>query len=1098
MIVLNRIRLINWYGFTNVTLPIGVFTLIAGKNGNGKSVLLDAIKYALYADTVFNKSTENTGKRTVSSYTRGLLDATATTFMRTAEKVPNVYTHIVLEMQNNELATSFILGTVIETSATNNTVTRRYVIEGKTLDEVEHTYKDNEKIMPYSAEQLQRVLGVKLLDVNDGMNYFTQRTGLRLNGKQLSSFRHKLRSIMSYNPDSKIDQFIRESVLETKPLDLSKLVEAKQNIDNLNTNFMTIKDEIQELEKVLELFDRLVTARNVLIADDIKITYKQFLAYQLEINQAEQKKDKEYLEMKQAEELEVQLTVSERDIEERLLKAKINLDSLDCSRAIGEAKNAFGKAEEEKRQRFEEKAALDIFQERINTWLQKLKDENVLFEESPIVTKLTSTKYTKIEKEQSVAQLKQMINRYRDDTLTKKGRITDLIETNELMQSNLQKQINEYNLKKTTFSQIPHYVQLKNDINREFAKRGIQAEARFACEYVLEITDETWRNAIESYLGARRYSILVDPEYYDIADDILNSSKNNYAHLFNTKLLMKKNVHIQEQSIVQFINVKNPVAKHYFGYQLGRFHATTKEKVRLYENAISVDGRISVGMDSFFLQFDRIKFYCLGQEAIELNRIKTVNDLDRMKEEHKELTSNKKHLEALQDYLGRALQLFSTVNYDAFVDYEAAEKRCIHIKKELNELIEAQKNNEEYITLAEVVANYEENLKIIKDNKQRASSDKFKWEHAYKESKNLIVKRTYSLEEIQDKLVQYQGQHLLIYDKAIVDYNNHVENGPTSSGGIQKDRERVERAVRQLEKDLTVAQSTYNSTKSLDNRLPVNDESITKYETRKSKIWMDDLQQIQDALKQQTRRYEEIFKNEFVLTILKNCESARDDLKRINLELSRLSFKATYKFDYHYIQDGSDYGKIIEYAKYLKEREALGINTNLMTFDEMTSYSLEEREKLEQDIRTIINRIVESNDKNRIEDLADYRNFMTYEILLTNDILKSAKLSRQSGYNSGAEVQIPYMLILLSALLLIYNDKLSSTRLVFIDEPFAKMDPTNIKIMLNFMKDQKLQMIFCAPDKTESIGNECEVILPVLRTQPNLMEVGIIEMREGV
>lgn len=44
MIELSKIRLVNWYGFSSMTVPIGAFTLIAGKNGNGKSVLLDAIK----------------------------------------------------------------------------------------------------------------------------------------------------------------------------------------------------------------------------------------------------------------------------------------------------------------------------------------------------------------------------------------------------------------------------------------------------------------------------------------------------------------------------------------------------------------------------------------------------------------------------------------------------------------------------------------------------------------------------------------------------------------------------------------------------------------------------------------------------------------------------------------------------------------------------------------------------------------------------------------------------------------------------------------------------------------------------------------------
>ena len=278
----------------------------------------------------------------------------------------------------------------------------------------------------------------------------------------------------------------------------------------------------------------------------------------------------------------------------------------------------------------------------------------------------------------------------------------------------------------------------------------------------------------------------------------------------------------------------------------------------------------------------------------------------------------------------------------------------------------------------------------------------------------------------------------------------------------------------------------------------LTDDSIAVYQARKNRIWMDDRQEIQTKLKEQTRRYEEIFKNEFVLTVLKSCEAARDDLKLINAELARLKFKAKYEFDVKYVKDGSDYEKILEYAKYLKEREELGTASGQMTLDAMTSYSDEEGNELEKDIEKIINRIVESNDKDKIEHYADYRNYMTYEILLTNDVLTKAKLSKQSGYNSGAEVQIPYMLILLSALLMIYNDKSSSTRLVFIDEPFAKMDPTNVKIMLGFMKEQNLQMIFCAPDKTELIGNECEVVLPVLRTQPDLMEIGIIEMHKGV
>ena len=35
MIKLKQLRLVNWYGFHHITVPVGHFTLIAGKNGNG-------------------------------------------------------------------------------------------------------------------------------------------------------------------------------------------------------------------------------------------------------------------------------------------------------------------------------------------------------------------------------------------------------------------------------------------------------------------------------------------------------------------------------------------------------------------------------------------------------------------------------------------------------------------------------------------------------------------------------------------------------------------------------------------------------------------------------------------------------------------------------------------------------------------------------------------------------------------------------------------------------------------------------------------------------------------------------------------------------
>lgn len=1098
MILLKSVRLVNWYGFNYITVPIGYFSLVAGKNGNGKSVLLDAIKYALYGDTVFNKSTENKGSRTLSSYTRGLLDATAGTYMRPADQFPNVYTHIVLEMFEEEMGRSFVLGTVIETNSANGLNTNRYMIENAKLFDLDHVYEENSLVIPYNGIKLQKKYSFKMLDAKDGISKFMQRTGLRLNEQQIVAFRRKLRNIMSYDPDAKIDQFIRESVLEEKKVDFSKLVEAKNNIDTLNATFEKIDAEIKELEEILALFEGLQNAKNVILADDVKIAYKKLLGIRRDIGEAIKFID---LAERQLEEDDKRLEVIQKeakDIGGRLKKVEDSLDAMDCTKAIRAAEEHVELLTSRKKALMIERKNLETFQTKISELINWFYEEKIDINNQSILASLITTEYTSVQKANGIDVFLVQIRNVRDDLLATITRLQDEIKKNQSMQVQQQRLIDDCNAKKTTFSEIPDYVALKDEINKEFAKRHISSEAKFACEYVIALKDEGWRDAIESYLGKRRYTILVDPEYYDIADDVLNVSSHRYAHLFNTKLLMKKQLAPKEDSVVRYIEVKNSVAKQYFEYQLGRMHAVTKEQVRNFENAISKEGRVSVAMDSYFLQFDRMRFYCLGQETIELNRIRAEKRLQALVSEAETLREQEHEQKQKKEYLDIAQGYFGSYNYDACQIYEDILLKCEAASNELEHLKQAQQNNMEYLEMNQLYTKYKGELEA--NDKERGkvqeSQVKMKTQLAVNQEKKEV--KTEELKKYKGIMNEYQIQNYDVYKRAIESYDKYISNGKTGIGGTLKDRDRSERALRETEKNLTIAQSAYNARRNAGSWLPTGDDQRFAYGTRKAQIWMDDLQEIKEKLREQTRRYEEIFKNEFVLTVLKSCEIAKDDLKLINAELSRLKFKSKYEFEVKYVKDGSDYEKILEYAKYIKEREDLGTASGQMTLSALTTFTDDKGMELEKEIRRIINRIIDSNDKDQIENYADYRNYMIYEILLTNDVLNRAKLSKQSGFNSGAEVQIPYMLILLSALLIIYNDKLNSTRLVFIDEPFAKMDPSNVKIMLDFMKKQKLQMIFCAPDKTELIGNECNVILPVLRTRSDLMEIGIIEMHEGV
>ncbi len=1066
--------------------------------------MLDAIKYAAYGDTVFNKSSESKGSRTLSSYTRGLLDATAGTYMRPAERVPNVYSHIVQEYFDDVEEKYFLLGTVIETNAANNCQTYRYVMDKAGMQDMEHTYAENGITMPCSASFLQKKYKLTLMNREQGLPKFMQMTGLKLGLNQMPTYLRKLRGIMSYDPNARIDQFIRESVLEERNVDFGKLIEAKENIERLNQSFEIIQQEIGELDGILGEYDAWESERNRLLSDDIRIVYKQIK----DLNQAidRQKKDHDEARRKK-EDLAAELDILEgrkKAVESQLIQAKVSLERIDSARMIAEEERRLDALEEEKKELLGKCRKLEHFQTVISQIMaeyflgDKYFRKNKQIEDRKILSSLCEREYTASEKTTAVSRFKQEVDKLYDELVAKVASTEQELKSLNHKLDIQHRIIEECRKHRNTYGQIAEYVGLRDEINREFEKRKIRSKAQFACEYVIRLTNEAWRDAIEAFLGPRRYTILVEPQYYHIADDVLDRSEYRYAHLFNTKLLMKRKVRVEKDSVVSMLEIRNPVAKRYFDFQLGKMHAVELNEVRNYENAISKEGRVTVAMDSYFLRFDRIRFYYLGQRTFELNRIRAEKEITSLDAEKRQCLATKKELEGQKSSLQQDREFFREYDYDVPKKYQTAAENVRESMAQLDRLRKAQVNNQEFIELSELSIRLSEELEAVQAEHKKKIQESSGFETIIQRSQEKLDAKSAELVEQENQYNEYKIEHYTVVRKTVEAYEKYLENDSKGPGGLlaEETRKRIRRSIEQHKSDLMQKQADYNA-KHPGNMMARGTDGREQYASRRGKIWMDDLQEIRQKLEEQTHRYEDIFKNEFVLTILKSCEKAREDLRMINGELGKLNFSAKYQFDVHYVRDGSEYAKVIEYARFLDEREQLGGGVDgQMTFGMLTSVSDDEGEKLEQEINRIINRINEKNSEETIARFSGYRNYKTYEILISNQILDRAKLSRQTGFNSGAEVQIPYLLILLSALLMIYNQRVNSTRLVFIDEPFAKMDPGNVKLMLDFMREQELQVIFCSPDKTESIGSECEVILPALRVRADSMQLGIVQFHE--
>lgn len=1100
-VVLTNIYLVNWYGFINAKIPVGRdLTLITGENECGKSTILDAVKYAFTGDVEFNKSsnTQNAGggKRTLSSYTRCLIDPSSGIYSRPAEKMPNVYSHISLEYQDELNKDSFVLGVVLETNSSNNVTSYWYAIEHARMDQVQYTYEEKGVLKPYDYQGFQRAHRIQVMSQRDALVKFMNMTGLKLSFGEIRKFQRKLRSIMTYNPGAKIQQFIKESVLEARDINFDKLRDAKNYIEKMNQTLELIKLELEALDGILKDFEKYEAVKTRLIVDDGKQVYKSILRLKKSIREVQEQIAGNKMEIQHLEGA-VRDKEAEKDrVENGLLKAKSNLSELDCSKAIEE--------EEENRKRLQGKRdeleqarkLLYAFQEQVKEILPMLGRLGTEVADEEILAGLTGADYSYVEKKNAADRLKRLLADTKERLTEQRVEIRSRLKSVQEELIHYNKIVEECGKNRLDYSHVPEQAELLREINREFRNRKVPAQAMFSCEYVVKVEDEEWRAAIEAFLGIHRYSILVEPEWFDIANQVLDKSSHKYAELVNTKLLAEKKVKRFEDAVVNRLVIKNETARKYFDFWLGGIHGVSLDQVPRYENAMSKEGKLARNMAVTYINTKKNTTFCLGQEAIELNRKNAEKQIRDLEQQEKELLKEQQNVQHLIGRMAEQLEYFKEYDFDVCGKYDLAVRALNESAEKLKKLREAQKNNLEYQTLFLQVEELERQLLKVREGLDQAKDRKRGLELENKNHAAQLTKDSLALKDREERLEELNGLHGTEIKTAMKEYDE-FQAGISRTGDVMlpESRRKREGEKQTLEANILGGQKSYNMKKKPEDQLPEGLGQESKYLARKTKIWVDDLQEIHAKMAEQTRRYESIFKNEFVLSVYQTALGAREDIAGINKELRKLKFSTRYQFDVNLLDDKSDYAKVLRYAEYLKKVNK--VDDGQMVFGSLYGYEDDEIEQREKEIREIINRIIDKNDTGMIKDFADYRNYMSYEIIINNADVKDGRLSRQAGYNSGAGTQIPYTLILSAALSMLYNARVNSTRLIFIDEPFEKMSDHNIKLMLEFFQNQDFQVIFCAPpNKTDSIGYECDTVIPVLKIRKENMQIGSVQFHE--
>lgn len=1068
MVEILNVRIINWAGIIDTgIINFGKFNLVIGENGSGKTALLDAIKYCMFGDVNFNTSTDlGSRSRDLKSYIRGYIssDGEQENYLRS---IP-VCSHILIECLDTELNKTFITGAIIFLNSSSCT-TERYILKNLELKDIEFTYVDNGKIYSYTKSEFISKYGIKTMNVENGLVEFSYVYKLQFNPVLLNDYKYKYKSILNYKPEKEINKFVKEKVLQKKEnLALDSLKKSISNINEIKENINIYENEMTDLNDIIKLFQTHIKDINKVKSYKIKTIYSSCLSVEKKLKEIEDKLKNYELNKKENEILKKDLEKNKIFLRNEIEEIVKQLSQLSKNEILESLIKQLKDLDKEKFSLQKENDRISDLQNKIINNLYLFNEKNIEFVKKDNLFLLNNLSLNSIEKYKTLGDLRNILN----TLLNKYNKINydlefKLKEIND-KKNDYEKSLIYYRDKKFVVNN--NIENVKNLINKEFKDRNINSEAKLACEYVIEIKDEKWRKALEFYLGQRKYVILVDSNYYDIADEVFNKCKIKNVHLFNTKLLDSKELHVLDDSVYHLLNIQNRIAIKYFKYLLGNIHAVENiQDVKKYENALSADGKVSRVMDTYFLDFSQKMQYSLGYKSFELNYKKMGKELSILRNEvenlEKSLINNKGRIDNLNDFIDI---INKDYNFDVLETLDNLEKDIIRIESEKNKIESEMSNNSIYLLLQNNKNNLENKLADIDEKIIDSTAMNTKLEENIKtnikekenlEKQYIDFNRELELEKGKDELLYYNA--IADIDKKVFSYNETTLKNLNSN--ISNSRTHLSNRLlfygtkRPEFKNFNIYEG-----QSIDDILKI----FELYEERYNKIKMDSLEEAKAKLDEQTEEIKNNFKNQFVMEIYKSCEEAKSHFSRLNNKLKNLTFKSKYSFVARYITDDEYYSKVIKYAKFLMRNE------NLAFADE--NYNIEEYESIEKDIENILDYII-NNNENKLEEYVDYRNYMNYEILADGQ-----KLSKTIKFNSGAETQIPYLLVLICALIIIYDSKgHDSLRVVFMDEPFGKMSANNISIMLEFCKSENLQMLFFAPDKMDSIGEECDSIIAV-------------------
>lgn len=645
------------------------------------------------------------------------------------------------------------------------------------------------------------------------------------------------------------------------------------------------------------------------------------------------------------------------------------------------------------------------------------------------------------------------------------------IEIRELSGKKKEWDLKIENLMKKKLSYPDEVTRVMQAIREEFVRIGRTPDPRILCE-MLEITDETWRNAVEGYLNTQRFYILVEPDNFDIAlgtYDRLRREKRTYGvGLINTQNLDGYDTP-PEGSLATVVTSSNKYAKRYINMVLGKVMmcdhyshlkkyktAITKECMR-YQNHVASAIKPSIFETPY-----------IGKNAVRVQ-------LEQAKEKSRELGNQCKekqnilqNLEELQNPLSTDIDTDIKYRVDVLTDLCSTRQEIKNCKDNIATLEKNSNVMLKQIQLAELE-------KIIKETEEQIS----KLNRKVGQTEQSIGNTKERLSERQIALI---GQQALCtelaarYEKDIVLWSHDYEKQLRDKSHEQF---RDNFARRRKANQTTVAKDTESMTNCMTEYKTAHDfgaaaslEGYPDFEAEYIKLKSSELLAYEEKVERARQSAEEEFREQFLAKLQENMKNAQTEFKELNKALKDIRF-SNEKYEFLFMPS----------KRYRHYYEMIMDDFNAVQGESIFSSLFHENHK--EVIDELFERLALDNENSAkaLDEFTDYRTYMDYDIRILHSDDSYSLYSKVCEEKSGGETQTPFYVTVAASFVQLYRNGIGgeAVGLVMFDEAFNNMDDERIGGVLEFLRRLPLQILIAAPpDKIQYISPFVEETLLIM------------------